>query len=218
VHIDRWDGKSFTLGAWSGETLRQLKVKISGETDIPPDDQRLYFGEELLTDSTRRLASYKIDKPAVRLKLRLRFPGKRLQVCLVCVDCVAETERNPLSILQIDVAMPGGWTFNIGVWSGETVGQLKGKICDETGCPTVDYLNLMCDERRLEDDGRRLASYDIKDNSLVRVVLRMRLLGGGGDSAPEAGATRKSGRKAKVRIAEGWSGVFGGWVHAAHAH
>jgi ubiquitin C len=141
----------------SSDTINSLKSMIKDEYSIHPAQQRLLFNKKEL-EGGRTLAYYDIRNGSdLDLVLCLR-PG----------------------LMQIFIKQTTGRTFVLKVESSDTVQGVKEMIHRVEGIP-VRLQRLLFSERDKQDifrernmeDSHTLADYNIKDNSTLKLLLRL---------------------------------------------
>ena len=146
--------KTICLEVRNTDTIGVVKSKVEAKEGIPPEFNRLYFSGQWLQDD-RMLPDYNINaESTLTLAINLHG-GNRIRVRV-------------RSLTGIDV-----W---IHTTLFEKVKDFKAKIQDKYGYP-VDQQRLIFSGFQLEDE-RLLIDYNIRNGSLVHIVLRLR--GGGG--------------------------------------
>ena len=143
--------KTISLEVRNSDTIGVVKSKVEAKEGIPPEFNRLYFSEKWLQED-RMLSDYNINAEST-VTLAINLHGGNVRVT---------------SLSGIDA-----W---IHTTLFEKVKDFKARIQDKYGYPVVQQ-RLIFDGSQLEDE-RLLIDYNIRDGSLVHIVLRLR--GGGG--------------------------------------
>ena len=154
--------KTFTLEVKRGNTIRMVKSMIQDEEGHPPDQQRLVFEGKTLDDD-RTLDNCKIQDESI-LILVLHYA--------ICVTTLT------------------GKTIALSVMSWVNIRKVKSMIQNEEGTPH-EQQRLIFEGEELED-GRRLATYNIRDNSTL--ILELHAGDAVGGLGGHAGNTSKKKR------------------------
>ena len=142
-NLDSW--QTTTLDVLASDTVATVKAKIEDNTGIPPDQQRLIFGRQLLENS-RTLSYYQIQQGATMYVVDLRE-------------------------MQVFVKTLTGKTLAIKAVPSMLVQSFKGRVRAQEGIPP-NQQRLIFAGRQLEN-GRMLSDYNIRDESTLHLLLRL---------------------------------------------
>eukprot|EP00529_Nitzschia_sp_RCC80_P026285 CAMPEP_0113461430 /NCGR_PEP_ID=MMETSP0014_2-20120614/11539_1 /TAXON_ID=2857 /ORGANISM="Nitzschia sp." /LENGTH=350 /DNA_ID=CAMNT_0000353195 /DNA_START=14 /DNA_END=1067 /DNA_ORIENTATION=- /assembly_acc=CAM_ASM_000159 len=144
-------GKTVSIEVEEGESIEDVKAKISEKEGIPAEQQRLIFGGQQLQEG-KSLEDYDVgDDATLHLVLRLRGG------------------------MQLFVKTLTGKTVSIEVEEGESIEDVKAKISEKEGIP-AEQQRLIFGGQQLQE-GKSLEDYDVGDDATLHLVLRLR--GGG---------------------------------------
>lgn len=141
-------GKTVSVEVEEGESIEDVKAKISEKEGIPAEQQRLIFGGQQLQDG-KTLDDYDVSDDAT-LHLVLRLRGG----------------------MQLFVKTLTGKTVSVEVEEGESIEDVKAKISEKEGIP-AEQQRLIFGGQQLQD-GKTLDDYDVSDDATLHLVLRLR--------------------------------------------
>jgi len=144
ICVHRSSEQMINLKLKSNDTIKEVKDKIQVKEGIPPDKQRLVFGNEELKDSLS-LSDYNIRNKSV------------LQLIVI-----------PLH-LRISVKTLIGTTIVLQVEPSDTVSMVKDKIKEVEEIPPGPLLSLVYDGKCLNDK-LALYQYNIQEDSILYLV------------------------------------------------
>ena len=148
VFVRTLTGKIITMQLDRKDTVEHLKMLIYGKEGIPPAQQRLFCGGRSLRDE------------------------KRLRDCGIYSESTLDLSLNLLGGMQILVITLTGKIIPVNVEASDTVETLKARIWDKERIQPQQQRFFF--EGKQLVGGRRLNEYNIKHESIVHLVLRVR--------------------------------------------
>ena len=76
-------------------------------------------------------------------------------------------------IISVTVAELTGARHTIALRTSTTVAELKATVAERGGGMSVDDLQLVFDDSRLEHEGRRVGTYGVEDGSELRAIAKV---------------------------------------------
>ena len=158
IHIKTLAGKVITLQVKLCNTIHDVKKRIQDEEGIPSDQQRLVFSGKQLEDRWALLDYGVKNEDSLHLLFRTRS--------------LTPYSLESSGIMKIYVKTLSGTTITLKVKPSDNLKDIKAKIQAKEGIPPDQQRHLF-NGVHLED-GPTLSQYNIKNNSILHMVLRLR--------------------------------------------
>ena len=148
IHVKIRKDKVIEIEVEPSDCIEDVKVKVQGKEDIPPEQRYFIYAGNLLKDG-HTLFEYNV-----------------LEGCTVLMAC---------DHMRINVSVHrSGETFPLVVSPSELVEDVKYHIQVRQGIP-ADQQGLVCPPYVLED-GQSLSDYDIKEHDTIQLVHSLRIM------------------------------------------
>jgi ubiquitin C len=141
------------------DSVADVKAKIQDQEGIPHEQQRLVFAGHEVSDC-RTLASYNVGQGS----------------SLFLVERLVQTERPPM---RIHIRTLTCRRFDLDVYPTSTIDFIKEQLHDRTEYP-LDEMRLVSRGREIgrgEDGQHTLEHYEVQEDSVLNLVLRLKLPG-----------------------------------------
>ena len=147
LFVKTLSGRTVTLTVHPNDKIRDLKQQILSKEGIPLSHQCLVAAGKHL-DNDLDVSSCKIQNHSV-LHLVLRLPS-----------------QGPI---QLSISTQNGLSFQVDGNLADTIATLKARIHEVAGIPLEQQLNLMFEDRALDDSESTLGSYSIMDGATLHL-------------------------------------------------
>ncbi len=158
IFIQTLSSKTFSFQLSDESTIEALKKKIEEKESIVPHEQKLVFNGKTL-ENDRTLKSYAIKNDS--------------QIHLIFTPAPeAVQDFKPAQNIQVFIKTLTGKTIPIQLLDTDTLETLMKKIDEKEGIPPIQQ-RLIFEGKGLEEN-RSLRSYNIKHDSSINLVLKLR--------------------------------------------